>query len=591
MMNATKAARTAPTPQASKDSATRSTGRWIVLALMAAAYCVPRSAHAAPPPATVTASVEPAEIRPGAFTTYTITIENGAPEGAPDLKLPEGLEPTTSAPAFGQQTTIDNGSMRQASTLTWQISCNKVGEYVIPSQKVTVRGRRVDTDPVRLVVKENPAYPVSKYDPLLTLEVDKREFYLGEVVPVTVNLYVHRKTFLRRVGLIELPKESFAVQRFPLQGDESTITMGGVPYRALAYHSTLSGLKPGKFTLGPASSEVIIEVPSDDTRMLHPFFNQTEPRKVRPTCNDIEVTVLPLPKEGMPKDFNNLVGDFQISLTAEPHEVNVNDPISVDMIVSGTGNFDAVSVPAITDVNSWKVYPARRYNVQSSDNTSDGAPRSIGFSQVIIPKKKVDAIPPFELSYFSPQKKQYVTLRTNAVPIAVKAVETVEAAPIIKAVPVDEKALQESTADKVPQVKPRVTDILAMVPENPRWLAMRPAPWADRRFVTANAIAAGVLALLLFGKLGLVAWRAHANSPLAPTRHLWGKMNRAHLSRSRFYALAATYISARGLTGPSVQEVLERHSAVNYGPPTGEAEEQIPHEERRKVLAALQAEA
>ena len=230
-------------------------------ALLASALFLAAPGFCAPP--SVTATLEPAEIRPGAFTTFTITVESGTPDGNDVLKLPDGLEPTTLSPAFGTQTTIENGRMRQASTLTWQINCTKVGEFIIPSQQLTVRGRPYKTEPVRLVVKENPAYPVSKYDPLLTLEVDKREFYLGEVIPVTVNLYVHRKTYLRRVGLIELPKESFAVQRFPLQGDESTITMGGVPYRSLAFHSTLSGLKPGKFTLGPASSEIIIEVPDD----------------------------------------------------------------------------------------------------------------------------------------------------------------------------------------------------------------------------------------------------------------------------------------------------------------------------------------
>ena len=111
-------------------------------------------------------------------------------------------------------------------------------------------------------------------------------------------------------------------------------------------------------------------------------------------------------------------------------------------------------------------------------------------------------------------------------------------------------------------MKPNVTDILAIVPENPTWLAMRPAPWADERFVTANLIAAGALLLLVVGKLGVVAWQAHTSSPLAPTRSLWSRMHRSHLNRGRFYGLAATYISARGLSGPGVQEILERHNAV-----------------------------
>src|SRR5688572_9658873 len=103
-----------PAPVASPQ---RSSSRWLMVVLAICSFCLPICGYSAPVP-TVTASLEPAEMRPGAFTTYTITIENGAPEGAPKLKLPEGLDPTTSTPAFGQQTNILNGTMRQASTLT-----------------------------------------------------------------------------------------------------------------------------------------------------------------------------------------------------------------------------------------------------------------------------------------------------------------------------------------------------------------------------------------------------------------------------------------------------------------------------------------
>ena len=102
------------------------------------AFCLPDSAFAASP--SVTAALEPAEIRPGGFTTYTITIENGMPGCRLRIEAAQGSETTTSTPAFGQQTNIDNGAMRQASTLTWQISCTQAGEYVIPAQKLSVRG-------------------------------------------------------------------------------------------------------------------------------------------------------------------------------------------------------------------------------------------------------------------------------------------------------------------------------------------------------------------------------------------------------------------------------------------------------------------
>ena len=110
--------------------------------------------------------------------------------------------------------------------------------------------------------------------------------------------------------------------------------------------------------------------------------------------------------------------------------------------------------------------------------------------------------------------------------------------------------------DKVPQVKPNITDILAIVPEKPSWLAVRPAPWADQRFLTGNLIAAGVLALLVLGKFGMIAWRAHAESPLAPTRKLWRQLQSTHLSRSRFYGCGKQHLSALPV---NAQRIWPRH--------------------------------
>lgn len=541
------------------------------------------SAFSAP---TVSATVEPAEIRPGSYATFTITIEGGRPDAVSPLKLPDGVQLASSAPSFGQQTTINNGNVRQSATLTWQITSSTAGEHTIPEQELHVGGVPCQTNATKLVVKDNPAYPVSQFDPIMTLETAKLEFYAGEVVPITANLYVHRKTALRRVGLIELPKDNFAIQRFPLQGEESTIMMGGVPYRALAYQSTLSALKPGKFKLGPATSEIIIEVPTQEDRFQHPFFSQTEPRKVRPQCNDIEVTVIALPDKGRPKSFTGAVGDFEISMSAEPKELAVGDPISVEMTITGTGNFDSITAPAITEPEAWKLYPARKYSVQSTDSPSDGQMQRMGFTQVIIPKKKIAGIPPFEFSYFSPSKKAYVTLRTEAQSLNIKAAEQpIEPPPATAASTT--KGQVGADSDKVPTVKPKITDILTVLPKESAWLAARPALARDRTFLLANLTAAGVLALLILGKVGFASWQAHKNSPSAPAHRLWRQLHDTKLTCADFYSLAASYIALRGLDGEEVHAILERHNAINYGRPTPEAGEAPSREERERVLSTL----
>jgi len=536
----------------------------------------------------LTARLEPAEIRPGTYAAYFISITGGQPDADSTPKLPEGVELATANASKQISFSSINGVVTNTVVLGWQLTSNTPGEHVIPAQELHIGGVPFKCNAVTLTVKEDASSPSSQYDPLLVIEAAKREFYVGEVVPVTANLYVNLGARLRRVGLIEVPKDNFAIQRFPTQAEQSDIKMGGVPYVALAFESSLSGMKPGKFKLGPATSEIILDVPMQSGN-FHPLFNQAEQRKVTPQSNEIEVTVLPLPETGKPQNFSGAVGDFEIHMTAEPHSVTVGDPIAVELTISGNGNFDALSAPAMTGSTQWKTYPARRYNVGSSNNASVG-PQTASFSQVIIPMMQVEAIPSFEFNYFSPEKKQYMTLRTPPVPLQVKRAEN----------PVEPRpATMESAAaatkdanqpDKVPQARAKITDILTLVSSSsPTWLSTRPPLWKDREFILANSAAAGGLLLLLGAKLAAVIFRRRSNDPHSVERRLWQQLNSKDMPRGQFYELAATYIHKKNLSGEALEPVLATHHLLNYGKPSEEASAALSPEEKDKVLHALQS--
>ncbi|CAN5912585.1 hypothetical protein BH11VER1_BH11VER1_18630 [soil metagenome] len=557
--------------------------RWATLMFLALVSA--SSVFAAPQ---LTATLEPSEIRPGSYTTLSITIEGGQPDSLSALSLPAGVELASASPSFSNQTNIINGNIQRSAVITWQLMSSLPGEYVIPPQAIHIEGVPYDTNSTRLIVKENASgAPSSQFDPLMTLETEKREFYVGEVVPITVNVYVHRRTLLRRVGLIEMPKDNFAIQRFPLQAEENTVTMGGIPYRALAFQSTLSALQPGKYKLGPATSELILDVPMSNDRTTHPFFAQSESRKVKPVCNEIDVTVLALPTEGRPKNFNGVVGEFEMSMTADPQELAVGDPISVEISITGIGNFDSLTPPVITDPDPWKSYPAKRYRMSSSNvPVPHGEPQSIGFNQVIVPKSHATFIPPFEFSYFSPSKKQYVTLRTKPTPIKVTTAART---------PQETNATTNGTTsgapapalEKAPEVKSIITDILVPLPKDPVWLAMKPTLLKNKTFITVNIITLGVLLALILGKLVYTSWLQYVHSPEAPVRELLGELHSSK-TNAEFYALAARYIEVRKLTGDNIQSIMERHDALNYGGVTqDEATAKLNSTERKQVLAAL----
>lgn len=540
----------------------------------------------------VSATIEPDAIQPGGFALFVITIEEGNADEATPLVLPTNVELAHPLPSTGRPQS--GGRFQYASTITWQITSDIPGTHTIPAQEVHINGVPFKTNATKLVVRDDPEAG-NQLEPLMTLETAKRQIYVGEVVPVTVNLYAHRQTFVRRIGLIELPKDNFAIQRFPTQPNESVITIGNVPYRAYAYQSTLSALKPGKFKLGPATAEVILDIPSSAREpFLHPLLNQMEPRKLRPSCNEIEIQVIPLPEEGRPKDFKGVVGDFEITMTADPKNLNVGDPISVDITITGTGNFDALMMPSMVEQNDWKLYPPKRYNTESPNEPSDTSGQHIGFSQVIVPKAPLKNIPSFEFSFFSPIKKQYVTLRTK--PIAIQVRGVTPSTPASAAATAGSNGNAPSVGrlpdelEKVPTVKPMVTDILTVMPSQVSLLAARPALWRSQRFLVANAAAFALLALLIVGKILTQWFRERRNLSDAATRKLWSDLHARGLSREQFYTLAVRYAEARQLTGEQIHPILEHHEKYSFSPGAAETgREPVTPVEKSAVLATLRS--
>ncbi|QIF02140.1 BatD family protein [Roseimicrobium sp. ORNL1] len=555
----------------------------VMLGLLAAAA---GSAQAQP---SVTASVSPTQITPGGSAIFTITVANGRPSkmDAPP-SLPEGMELLEPTAEYREAPVSIGGSVQMALTMSWRITAQNEGTYMIPPQDIEVRGDIFTTKAVKFVVKDDPNNSSSDFDPILSLEAGKTEFYEGEVVPLTANLYIHGRTMLRRPGLIELPKENFAVQRFPLQPDEENVQrIGGVPYRANVFHSTVSALKPGKFKLGPATCEVLVDVQSSNQDNFTPqYFNQMETRKFKAKSSEVVLNVLPLPKENKPGTFSGAVGEFSISLVAEPLEVNVGDPISVELTVSGSGNFDSVTVPTLTDPKNWKLYPARKFQPNDSMLVQRGRDQRVSFTQIMLPNKVVKEIPPFEFTFFNPAKKQYVVLKTQAVPIKVKGAATPEA-PASAASSASESSSVAAVQEKVPPVKAALTDILTITPRRAAWFATSLPLQNDRRFLMANCIAAGALLLIVAAKLGAMAWTSHVNSPEAPTRRLWKSLSDSHLSRGEFYSRAVHYMAVTGAGGSAGAAILHRQEELNYSRQSEEATQVVSREERQQVLHAL----
>lgn len=539
--------------------------------------------------ATAVAEAQPREARPNQPIAYSIVVDGGNFDEIPSPRLPPQLV-LNSAASQSQEVSIINGRQSIRSRLGWTITASEPGEFVIPPQEVLVGGRTLRTNDVKLLVKEGTQPEQQGTDPLLQISVDKTEFYQGEVVPIKASLYIHRSTNLRRIGLVEVSKDDFAIQRFPQQSEQSLEMIGDQPYYVLTFRSSLTALKTGRLKVGPAAMEILLDMPLQmSPGFPQSFFQQMgEPRKVSVRSPDIAVTVLPLPSENKPANFSGAVGDFTMSATASPSTVTVGDPITVEIAVTGVGNFDALIPPAMTDTKGWKTYPARRYNTSTTPDALQSASmeRQIGFTQVLVPETPVRVVPPFELSFFSPTEKQYVTQRTQPIPMVVNAGKfSGEAAAGSPA------GASAGAATAPPALEADLTDILMHLPPQPAFLTAVPTPLLRRpAFWIANSIPIATLLGLLVFALHRHRQEGLANAPDAALKFLWQHLHEPSLSEAEFYRRAAQFIQATGSTEPlsgPIQAVLERYQALNFSGSAPEPAPTMRSAERSEVLTAL----
>ncbi len=547
----------------------------------------------------LTAEFQPNPLAPNQTGSLSITVDNGMITNLPQPVLPDGLT-LAGRVQKSQEVRSNFGGMSSSSiTLEWPVRALREGTFTIPSFVVPVNGKAMNTRELRVEVTSqaqaaSPVGPASgqdnglgDYEPILQMHLTRTEFYQGEVVPITATLFIPRvqELELQRTGLIEVEKPDLAIQRFPQQGEQSLETIGNMRYLALNYRSSLSALKAGRMKVGPAKMEIALGVAVDRRRLSFGFL-EMETRKVTVKAPEIQINVLPLPSEGRPASFAGAVGDFTLSASTSTTDIAVGDPVAVDLLIEGTGNFDALEAPKLDSSSGWKTYSAKKYNVDGNDpNTTDLMNRRIGFNQIIVPEKLASEVPPFELSFFNPKTKQYVKLRTNPIPITMRPGS---APPPAQETPAATDAGRTTPPTPAPEAD--ITDILMPVATQPRWSQATVPLMRSPMFLGINA----ALLMALVAVLGNAFWkRSRERKEVSETSRraeLKRELESAGLKRAEFYQRAAFAIQqiCGSITPPEARFIIERFEALNFTG-AGSHDEALDPAERAQVTAVIDA--
>ncbi|UCG35658.1 MAG: protein BatD [Candidatus Omnitrophota bacterium] len=346
---------------------------------------------------------------------------------------------------------IINGKVSSSITHTYTLLPFKTGAFTIGPFSVNYKGDVYASKPIQLEVVEGPLEELPwsldreqeaelKDRIFLVLEVEKTNVYLNELVPLTVKLYVQNLT-VRDIQYPQFKREGFSMEEFQEPRQYQQVigrVLGGVLYDVIEFKTNIFAIKTGKFMLGEAQLSCNLIVKKERRKRqrsraqdffggffddffsgdaFEDFFAGYETYPLTLESAQIPMTVVDLPREGKPAEFDGAIGDFKFELEAGPQELKVGDPITLRMIIEGEGNFNTVRSPQLSSQEGFKVYDPQ---ATLKDNKKI-------FEQVLIPTtENVKKIPKITFSFFNPKKENYETIAKGAIAIKVAKLEKEE---------------------------------------------------------------------------------------------------------------------------------------------------------------------
>jgi len=447
--------------------------------------------------ASFTAALDRDTVTLGEPVTLSLTFEGGQSKNVPTPQVP-GLQIVQTGTS--QNMSFINGAMSSTVTITFSVLARQVGEFTIPALSADVNGQQLFTLPLKLTVLKASAPAATTVSSgsevaFLKFSFPKIKVYAGQSAVGRLELYLRDDVQdLRNFQLTDAPTDGFrAGKTVELQNQRRRVQVGNRVYTVIPLALPLTTVRTGPLTLGPFTATVVVVLPAREQGgdpFFRQFFNQGQQKQLSLASEPVSVESVPLPEPGKPGSFNGAVGDFTMTATAGPTNLDVGEPITVRVQISGQGALDAVTLPSLEAWRDFKIYPPTT-KLETSDPFGFQGTKT--FEQIVAPlNSDVHELPALSFSFFNPDDGQYHTLTQAAVPLAVKAAGTTP----MPALAADKNAAPESQA---PQ------DILP-VKNNPGTLTAKSSPLvAQPWFLAAQAVP--VLAFL-----AAFLWRRRAEN-------------------------------------------------------------------------------
>ncbi len=382
----------------------------------------------------------PSKVSAGENFRIAYTINTQDVEDFRAGNIPSGLE-LIAGPYTSQQSSYQmiNGHTSSSSsiTFTFTVFAAKEGVYTVPAAHARVRGRSVASRPVRITVsgraRSNGGAPkmhqdgggqqpqvaqagseITGKDLFIKVTASKRRVHEQEPVLLTYKVYT-------LVDLTQLEGKmpdltGFHSQEIPLPQQKSfhVERVDGRPYRCVTWSQYLMYPQmTGSLQIPSITFKGIVVQQNRNVDPFEAFFNggsgyvEVKRNIVAP---GLSVQVDPLPAK--PAGFSGGVGKFNITASLSSKEVKAGTPITLRVVVGGTGNLKLIKQPVVEFPKGFDKYDPKVTDKTKLTNAGVGG--NMVYDFLAVPRNQGKyTIPAVTFIYYDVDANAYKTLHTQ----------------------------------------------------------------------------------------------------------------------------------------------------------------------------------
>ncbi len=370
--------------------------------------------------------------------TYTVSTQDVS--GFRVGQIPEDAFDVLMGPSTSTQSsfTIVNGKTSQSSTITYTyiLSALKEGSFTIPPATIKAEGNQLSSNAVKITVSgsvpsgggggggrhsqqpqtetRSAGTPISGSDLFIKVSASKKRVVEQEPVLLTYKVYT-------LVSLTQLEGKmpdlkGFHTQEIPLPQEKSfkVEQFNGRNYKTVTWSQyVMFPQMTGKLQVPPITFNGIVVQQNRNIDPFEAFFNggssYVEVKK-QIQAPGVEIEVDPLPAR--PDGFSGGVGRFTMKAEIDKEELKANDPFTIKVTVSGTGNLKLIKQPVVKFPKDFDTYDARL--TDKTRLTTSGVEGTMTYEFLAVPRHQGQYdIPAIEFVYYDTQEKAYRTLTSQ----------------------------------------------------------------------------------------------------------------------------------------------------------------------------------